>query len=222
MALGTFLLFWITQARGYYTGPIYVMLFAAGVVWFEGWLRTLTPGLIRMAEGITWTLVTVGGLIVLALGPYWPVNSSGWRIASDINGDLREEVGWQELVQTVAEIYNGLPAADRPSTSILAGNYGVAGAIDLYGPAYHLPHVISEVNSYWLSGYGNPPPQAVIIVGLARDVVDRFFSNCRVTGHVTNAYGVENEETINHPNIFICTGTRISWPQLWKQFQSFG
>jgi hypothetical protein len=222
MALGTFLLFWITQARGYYTGPIYVMLFAAGVVWFEGWLRALTPARIRLAEGIIWTLVTVGGLIVLALGPYWPVNSSGWKIASDINSDLKEEIGWPELVQTVAGIYNGLPAADKPATSILAGNYGVAGAIDLYGPAYHLPHVISEVNSYWLRGYGDLPPQTVIVAGLPDDYVNRIFSACRVAGHITNAYGVKNEETTEHPDIFICGGTRMPWPQLWQQFQSFG
>ncbi len=94
---------------------------------------------------------------MLSLGPYWPINSSEWKVVSEINSDLKEEIGWQDLVQTVAGIYTGLPVANRTTTAILAGNYGTAGAIDLFGPAYQLPHVISEVNSYWLRGYGNPP-----------------------------------------------------------------
>jgi hypothetical protein len=32
MALVSILLFWIAQARGYDTGPIYAMLFAAGAI----------------------------------------------------------------------------------------------------------------------------------------------------------------------------------------------
>jgi hypothetical protein len=222
MALVPILLLWITQGRGYYTGPIYVMLFAAGAVWLEGWLASLKPGRARLIQGLTSALIAVGGAIVISLGPYWPVNSPGWQLASGLNSDLKEEIGWPELVQTVAGIYNGLPGGDRPNTSILAGNYGVAGAIDLYGPAYHLPQAISEVNSYWLRGYGNPPPKIVIIAGLTNLAVRLYFSDCTVAGHVTNVYGVQNEETINHPDIFVCRGVRLPWPQLWDQIQSFG
>ncbi len=222
MMLTTWLLFWLAQARGYYTGPLFPMLFAAGAVWFEQSLATLARPRMRLGQGITWGLVAVGGAIVLSLGPYWPVNSAGWGFASNLNGDLREEIGWQSLVQTVAGIYDNLPAADRPHTSILAGNYGVAGAIDMYGPAYQLPRVISEVNSYWLRGYGAAAPERLIVVGLPRVVVDQFFSACQVAGHVTNQYGVRNEETTNHPDIFICGGVRMPWAQLWAQFRSFG
>jgi 4-amino-4-deoxy-L-arabinose transferase-like glycosyltransferase len=222
MALVPILLFWVTQGRGYYTGPIYAMLYAAGAVWFETWFAALAPKRARLARSITWTLVTVGGVIVLLLGPYWPVNSPQWQLASGINGDLKEEIGWPALVQTVAGIYNELPAGDKPNSAILAGNYGVAGAIDLYGPAYHLPQVISEVNSYWLREYGDPPPQTVIIAGLTDEAVRRYFRDCTVAGHITNAYGVRNEETINHPDIFVCRSVQLPWPQLWDQIQSFG
>ncbi len=222
MVLITWALFAVAQARGYYTGPLFPALYAAGAVWFERWLAKLSPGRVRMARSIAWGLVAVGGAIVLSLGPYWPVNSPGWGFASSLNGDLKEEIGWRSLVRTVAGVYNGLPAEERSHTSILAGNYGVAGAIDLYGPAYQLPHVISEVNSYWLQGYGALPPQEVIVVGLSSSIAEQYFSRCQVAGHITNAYGVRNEETINHPDVFICSGVRMPWPQLWVQFRSFG
>ncbi len=222
MVLTTWVLFWIAQARGYYTGPLFPTLYAAGAVWFEQWLGTLAPGRVRLVRGVAWGLVAIGGAIVLSLGPYWPVDSAGWGFASSLNGDLKDEIGWHEMVQTVAGTYDGLPAAERLQTSILAGNYGAAGAIDLYGPAYQLPRVISAVNSYWLRGYGVPPPQHLIIVGLPSFVVDKFFIDCQVAGHVANRYGVLNEEATAHPDIFICSGERMPWPQLWAQFRSFG
>ncbi len=222
MVLATWLLFWIGQARGYYTGPLYPALFAAGAVVLEQWLATRSPGAARWARGITWGLIAVGGAVVLSLGPYWPVGSAGWRFASNLNSDLSAEIGWPEMAQTVAGIYNNLPAAQRSETSILAGNYGAAGAIDLYGPAYQLPRVISEVNSYWLLGYGATPPQSVLVVGLSVDDANRMFSDCRVVGHVTNRYGIPNEETVEHPDILICGEARLPWPELWVKFRGFG
>ncbi len=219
MAVVTFLLFWIARARGYYTGPIFPILFAGGAVWFERWASGLSLSRARLARGFAWALVAIGGVIVLALGPYWPVNSPQFQTVSEINTDLKEESGWPELVQTVSGIYSGLAG---PTTAILAGNYGVAGAIDLYGPAYRLPRVVSPVNTYWLRGYGDRPPNTMIVVGLPRETVARFFGDCQVAGHIANAYGIKNEETINHPDIFVCRAVRLPWPQLWQQMQSFG
>ncbi|HEY6306815.1 MAG TPA: hypothetical protein VI488_10215 [Candidatus Angelobacter sp.] len=71
--------------------------------------------------------------------PLAPINSAWWRVANDNNGDLREEIGWPELVETVAGIRDSLPPQDRTRLGVLAGNYGEAGALNLYGPKYGLP-----------------------------------------------------------------------------------
>jgi hypothetical protein len=89
-----------------------------------------------------------------------------WDTVSDINGELKEMVGWPELVETVAGIYADLPSEERLHTGIMTDNYGELGAINLYGPDYGLPEAISPTNSYWLRGYGDPPPQTVIMVGI--------------------------------------------------------
>lgn len=68
---------------------------------------------------------------------------------SKIQGDFREEVGWEELVETVAKIRDTLPTKDRARLGVLAGNYGEAGAINLYGGRYGLPRAISGINSFW-------------------------------------------------------------------------
>ncbi len=133
-----------------------------------------------------------------------------------------EEIGWPELTEAVAAIYAALPAEQKPGTRVLAGNYGEAGAINLYGPAYHLPQAISAVNSYHLRGYGHPPPQTVIALGFAPQDLEQLFMSCYQAGTVTNRYGVENQETRDHPDIFVCRAPRLSWPALWERLQRFG
>ena len=108
---------------------------------------------------------------------------------------------------------------ERTRTGILTANYGEAGAINSYGPAYGLPEAISEVNSYWSRGYGNPPPETLVVLGFHRESVDKFFESCELAGHVTNQFGVENEETTYHPDIFVCRQPRYPWPELWKMLR---
>jgi hypothetical protein len=122
----------------------------------------------------------------------------------------------------VAGIYAALPAQDKLQAGILTGNYGEAGAINLYGPAYGLPKAISGVNSYWLRGYGDPPPQTLIVLGFSSADAYRAFESCKTAGLITNRYGIMNEETRDHPVILLCRGPRGAWPELWKRLQSFG
>jgi hypothetical protein len=151
-----------------------------------------------------------------------PVNSPLWKFAAERNGDLVEELGWPELVETVAKIRDSLTSEDRARLGILAANYGEAGAINLYGPAYGLPNAISGVNSFWYRGYGDPPPQTLIVLGFSQRFRDQSFSSCTLAGHTPNPDHVQNEETRDHPDIFVCRGLRQSWPDFWKDFQHYG
>jgi hypothetical protein len=216
------LLFFIAKGRSYYMGPAYPMLLAAGAVLWEGRL-TAPTGWARFQRGLTYAALAVGAVIAMALVlPLTPVNSSWWQTANHINSDLREEVGWPGLVEKVAKIRDSLPAEQRGRLGVLAGNYGEAGAIDLYGKAYGLPKAISGVNSYWLLGYGDPAPETLIVVGLSRAFVDRNFASCELAGHNTNRFGVKNEETSDHPDIFVCGPPKNGWAEFWKKFKYYG
>ena len=121
-------------------------------------------------------------------------------MTSKVNDNFAEEIGWPELVQTVASIYATLPGG---STGILAANYGEAGAVNLSGPASGLPPAISGADSFWYHGYPNTPPEVLIVLGYSPDAPSRVFDRCDAVGQVTNQYGVKNEET-SHPQIFVC------------------
>jgi len=189
----------------------------------EQWLASLSAVRARLVQGITWGAFAVSGVVFASVAlPLAPINSEWWDFASGINGEFKEEIGWPELVETVAGIYTSLPAQDRSQTGILTSNYGEAGAINLYGPAYGLPQAISGINSYWLRGYGDPPPQTLIVLGFDTSGAARLFESCKTAGLITNRYGVRNEETRDHPVILLCRGPRESWPELWKSLRSFG
>lgn len=154
--------------------------------------------------------------------PIAPLNSAWWLVANHVNGNFDMEVGWPDMVETVAKIRDSLPDEERVRVGVLAGDEGEAGAINLYGPAYHLPIAISGMNSNWYRGYGDPPPQTVITLGMHRDFLDRNFESCVLAGRVTNANGIVNSAVAGWDEIFVCRRLRSPWPEFWKHFQYYG
>jgi 4-amino-4-deoxy-L-arabinose transferase-like glycosyltransferase len=216
-------LFLLTQGRSYYLAPAYPMLLAGGAVMIEGWLARIPAPRARWVRGSIWAAFAISGLLFVTVAlPIAPVNSSWWNVVSEINGELKEQIGWPELAETVAGIYSKLPDEEKIHTRVLTGNYGEAGAINLYGPALGLPEAISGINSYWQRGYGDPPPQTLILLGYDLSYANALFKSCQVAGQVTNRFNVLNEETRDHPTILLCRQPRFPWPELWQRIQSFG
>lgn len=210
------------KGRGYYLGAAYPMLIAMGAVAGERWIATLPRLAARAIEmvlfaGLAVCAVFIGAVVI-------PVASHGplMKFALDNNGDLREEIGWNELAKTVADIRNSLPPEQRANAGVIVGNYGEQGAIEILGRPYGLPQPISMTNSAWLRGYPTPPPSTLIVVGFYRAQADKAFTSCRLAGHNGNSYGVKNEESEEHPDIFVCGCPRMPWPEFWKEYQSFG
>ncbi len=220
MAVVTFAVFAIARGRDYYTAPLYPMLMAAGA--------TFLVGLVRSQVALRWSMVVAVAVFVLAgvvvasvVLPIAPVGSRWWHFALNENDDLKEEIGWPELVAETARVWNTIPEAERQRTAIFCSNYGEAGAINLYGPRYGLPQAISSVNSFWARGYGNPPPEVVIVLGGRRERLEQTFESVVLTGRVPNPLGVANEES-RKPEIYVCRRPRESWSEIWPKIRSFG
>lgn len=215
-------LFVAGQGRGYYLGAAYAGLVAMGAVESERWIAGMRRAWASVVEVVFFSALGFVGLFFCLL--VLPIASSGplMRFALRNNTDLREEIGWNQLVRTVAKIRDSLPPELRAHSGILVGNYGEQGAIEILGRAYHLPPPISLTNSAWLRGYPAPPPSTLIVVGVSREDAERVLTNCRLAGHDGNSLGVENEESRYHPDIFVCGGPHLPWPEFWKKYRSFG
>lgn len=215
-------LFWVLNGRFYYMAPAYPMLIAAGTVAGEGWLKRRSENGRRLAYGVLALLFVAGtALAAVLMMPLYPVNSGLWDFSADIHDNFAEQIGWQEMAENVAEIYyEALP--ENPSLGILAGNYGEAAAINLYGEGLGLPPVISPVNSYWYWSLPERPPEAVVVIGFERETLESFFADCILAGLNVNKFGVENEESLFHPEIFLCAEPLAPWETIWPQARSFG
>lgn len=205
-------LFYFVNGRGYYTAAAYPMLIAMGAVVSERWLSRFPKRGQRLIEAVFFASVAGIGAFVCAvivpLAPSGPLRS----FALQRNGDLREEIGWNELVKTVAGIRDSLTPQERAGLGVTVGNYGEQGAIEILGEMYRLPPPISTTNSAWLRGYPSPPPTTLIVLGITREEADSIFNGCRLAGHNGNAEGIKNEESEYHPDIFVCGLPREPWP----------
>ena len=223
MYVVTLALFTLARGRWYYMGPAYPMLYASGAVWGERWLTTMQRGKAMIIRWAAWAAL---GFEILFTSAFWlptaPLKSHWWAISNKVQGDFREQIGWRELVEEVARIRDSLTPEERAQLGVIGTNYGEAGAINLYGPEYGLPRAISGVNSFWYRGYGDPAPKTLIVIGLDRDFMDEHFQSCRLAGHTWNRYGIANEETEDHPDIFVCGPPKAGWPEFWKDFRYYG
>jgi hypothetical protein len=222
MCLVPVVVMWLAKGRGYYTAAAYPMLIAMGANTIEARLAERTP----LWRG---TVKVVYAAVFSAWGAYVatlliPLATSGplMERALKVNGDLREEIGWTELVQTVAAIHDSLPAEQRQSARVVVGNYGEQGAIEILGRAYNLEEPLSGTNSAWYRSYPREPPSALIVLGFSQKQIEESFNSCRWAGHNGNSRGVHNEESDNHPDIYVCDAPRLSWPEFWTKFRRFG
>jgi MFS family permease len=219
----TFFLFAGAKSRAYYTAPLYPVLIAAGSVYLGDLLGRLRPIWSRIAFGLQWTALIAGGICgVLLVTPVAPFGSRLWNLTSELHDQFREEIGWPELAQTVANVYYSLSPEERERTGVLTGNYGEAGALNLYGPSLGLPPAMSLTNSFWYRGYDSRLPQTVIVTGFDLDEGKRVFQTCMVAAKNMNSLGVDNEEYRDHPDILLCQNLRMPWPIYWRRFRRFG
>lgn len=216
------LLFLIGKGRDYYLAAAYPMLMAMGSVMGERWIAGMSRSWRWVVEVAFYAGLVVCGAFFCTL--LVPLASSGplKTFALKNNGEFREEIGWDDLLKTVARIRDSLPEEQRENVGVVVRNYGEAGAVEILGPQYHLPVPISGTNSEWLRGYPDPPPTTLIVLGESQEGADYWFTGCRLAGHNTNSLGANNEESRDHPDIFVCGPPRLPWPEFWKKFQAFG
>jgi hypothetical protein len=223
--LAAFLLLLLLHGKPYYIGPVYPALFAAGAVQIEAMGET------PAAEFVNWGTVTVlvaYGIVISPLGlPYlWPLRMSVYVDALGATTALRtntgqmerlpqdyaDMLGWKDQVAAVAKIYHALPAEHRADVVILAGNYGEAGALDLYGPRYRLPGPVSPAGSFWFFGPGPRPGKVVLAIGIDPGNLAGEFRSVREVGRVGHRWAVAEERNVP---ITLAVGPRRTLQEVW-------
>jgi hypothetical protein len=151
--------------------------------------------------------------------PQSTLPTSGWE--GNINKDLSATVGWQGFVRQIGAVASTLPPGERSDLVVFTGDYGAAGAIDLWGAQYGLPHAISGHNNYWWWGpAGAHDGATTIAVDLGRSYLLTIFSQVTPAGTVRTPGGVWTEE--RGDSIWICRGQKQTWAQAWPAARHYG
>ena len=222
----------MASAKGYFLASAYPMLFAGGACAFEAasakelwrWARPAYIGFL-VAAGLFLIPVTLPILSPATLArAYAPAMAyPAIHVENDQTSLLPEwlagRLGWQEMVATVGSVYTGLPPDQQRDACILAGNYGEAGALNLYGSAYGLPPVISGHNNYFLWGPGDCTGQVIIAVGMAREKLETVFGTVAEARHLTCAECMAGETDLR---VYVCLQPRLPLRQVWPEFKRYG
>jgi 4-amino-4-deoxy-L-arabinose transferase-like glycosyltransferase len=228
--IGAFVLLLVLHGKSYYIGPIYPTLFAAGAVVFERWLATRggrQAAALRVAA-----IVVLVGYACIALPVELPIFSkettaafvSGSGVTSTartnqgtqlrLPQDYADMLGWPELVNAVAHVYDSLPPEKRAQAVLVGENYGEAGAMEFYGPKLGLPRVVSAAGSYWFFGPGEKPGAVVISLGVTQHDMEQLFGTVTFAGKVLNDWGVPEEQDVS---IYIGENPKETLQQLWPK-----
>ena len=214
--LVVYVLAWIPGKTYYAEGTAPVLLASAAVA-AESWIaRGRRPGLRRrlvVAAPLVSIAVSVPTILpVVPIAYLHDVPNLDTAITADT-------VGWPQLTRAVAAQYAALARAGRAPTSIFAGNYGEAGALDVLGTTDHLPPVLSGNNNYWIWGPGRAADRIVLVVD-ALGWLRPYFARCRVLTIYYAPYHVPSDFT--GLDIGVCTGPVAGWPALWPRLQNYG
>jgi len=222
----------VMKSKPYYPAPAYTILLAAGAVGAErvfsqfrrSWLR---PGSIAV--------LLIGGLPVLPYSiPILPVEQflaysrivriepaftfeTGRRLK--LPQYFADMFGWDHQVEVVARVYQSLAPQERAKTIIYAGNFGEAGAVNLFGRKYGLPPAVSGHFSYYYWGPGPAGTEVVITLGrMSVEELKKSFEDVTLAAKITHPYAIFYE---NDLPVYVCRRPRAPIHQLWPGTRHF-
>ncbi len=223
-----FLSIYMTQnSKFYYVLPIFPLLLAAGAVAVERLPKISTA---KWPKWVMVSVLIVSGSILMPLAvPILPVKQfvvyaktiGVWNAIRMEKGEgevmplnFVYRFGWEELVNTVGDAYRALPRDRRDSCAVLASWYGIAGAIDHFGPGVGLPDAICPRNSCWYWGTRNYSGRMVLAVGYGADYLSQFFGSVKLVASFDQpyAYGAE---------VYLCENPKGTLDEMWLRLKRF-
>lgn len=223
--VGAFLLLLLLHGKSYYIGPIYPTLYAAGATTLElGKMGAMRTSRIALA---TIVLLAFGALI-LPLGiPILPPEQMvaytqrlGIAKATQTNRgeqielpqDYADMLGWRDMAAAVAAVVETMPHSERAEMVVVGNNYGEAGALEFYGPRFHLPPVINAKGSFWFFGPGDRPGRIVVTLGEKHESLQRIYRDVQDAGYFDAKWLVPEEHNLP---ILIGRNPSMTLQQLW-------
>lgn len=231
MYLGGLLLLLYDKGNGMILAPFYPLLFAAGAIYIEQYIRRNSYYWIKaflIMNLLVWgTLTAPYGLPLLPVnileiycgflakygGLESPLRTDSGEMGK-IPQDFAEMFGWPEQVEALAGVYRDLDADDRQSALIWARNYGQAGAVSYFDSEQNLPRVICRYRDlpFWQPDSAALDTSGFITIGYSLDELRPYFGFIRIKKNLTiPLFGNVSESFL----IYYCRKPSSAFYELW-------
>jgi hypothetical protein len=222
-----FLLIGGLHGKSYYLAPAFPVLFAAGAVQLERWLRSASA---RAAAALL--LAAQGALLApLFLPIFSPQGMIAWskrlglqeqrteRVRyNELPQHIADQFGWQGMVANVARAWDRIPEPERAHAAIFGQNYGESGAVDFFGPAYGLPPALGRHNEYWRWSRARiekgPSIETAVVIGDNEEKLRQIFEHVERVATQRDPFAMPYESDLP---IWLCRGWKIPLPRLWQE-----
>jgi hypothetical protein len=224
----------VFHGKHYYPANVYPILIAAGGAQIERWTSGLRA--LRVAI-VAYALVLVLDPIFVPFAlPILPeqtflayqalighaLHISQATLATERNrertplpGDWADMHGWPQFAETVRNVYESLPPAERAQAVVVAGNYGEASAIEFFSP--DVP-VISGHNQFWLWGTRGYTGNVIIDVPGDCGGDTHIFKSAQLVTRFNAPYTIGWETDIP---IMVCRGIREPLSAIWPKLRRY-
>jgi hypothetical protein len=224
-----FILATAAASRAGYLAPAYTWVLAAGGV---AWERLLGRRAAAWRVALVGVLLASGAAAAPLALPLLPIETYvryAAALGQKPDTEERKEVArlpqwfadmqnWPQFVTPYAAAYRSLSPDEQRHAALFGPDYGVAGAIDRFGPALGLPKAISSHNSYWLWGPRDWDGEVVIVATRGEERLRARFASIERAGTIECGDCMPYE---NHLPVWIARHARMSVPQLWFQVKNF-
>jgi hypothetical protein len=218
------------NSKSEYMGPMFPMLFALGAYSFETFLwkmkwRWLKPVMLLLL--LPFSIVSAPfALAVLPVESFISYSQTlGMKPSTPEKKQLSslpqfyaDMFGWEKMAAAVSDAYNTLTPDEKIKCVIICNNYGEAGAIDFFGPKYHLPKAISGHNNYWLWGPRNATGEVVIRMGGKIESLKESYRDVIQVGVFKDDYCMPYE---NNMPVWICKKRNTPLQNDWANFRHY-
>jgi hypothetical protein len=217
----------LLHGKIYFLAPAYIMLLAAGAVWWEQ--KVFSRAATWLKPAIVAPLIVAGIVAAPLAMPVLPVEAAvnyckffgvqDVKVENVPQGSLPQlfgdMFGWRQQVQAISRAVRSLPAEEQSRAALFAYNYGEAGAIDFFGAGYSLPKAISGHNQYGVWGPRGASGQVVLAIGFTKDRLDRAFAEVQPIETISPEYALPEESGLT---IYVCRRPRKNLSKSWEEW----
>lgn len=199
------------HGKAYYGMGAYPVLFCFGSVCLERWTE---KKFIFLRYVMVIFTVTLGCFINTIALPFLPpqqladfysrnsiIRKMGFLRWEDQNDhllpqDFADMLSWREITEKTARVYESLDSTERSQTILDGDDYGIAGALNYYGPQYKLPQTIADKASFlfWVP-FNFYKGNVVILITDYREIMQSKFIHgftlATLKDSITNPYARE-------------------------------